>query len=64
MGYRIRTIENKFKIIEVNDGETKDVYESDDENRTRDIHRVLNSGGAFNGWIPDFFLQRFELSEV
>jgi len=64
MGYRVRTSESKFKIIEVNDGETKDVYESEDETKVRNIHKVLNSGGVFNGWIPDFFLQRFELTEV
>jgi len=64
MGYRVRTSESKFKIIEVNDGETKDVYESEDETKVRNIHKVLNSGEVFNGWIPDFFLQRFELTEV
>lgn len=61
MGYRIRNSENNFKIIEVNDGEVKDIYESENESKIRNMHKSLNTGGGFNGWIPDFFLQRLEL---
>lgn len=64
MGYRIRTSESKFKIIEVDDGEVRDIFESEDETKIRNIHKVLNSGGCFNGLFPDFFFHRLELVDV
>lgn len=62
MGYRIHRGTELFKIVEVVEGEVKEITSNKDENKIRDLQRHLNFGGGFDGWTPDFFLQRLEIS--
>lgn len=62
MGYRVHRSEDKFKVVEVNDGEVRDIIDGDDETKIRNIQRHLNFGGGFDGWTPEFFLNRLVVS--
>lgn len=59
MGYRVHRVEDKFKVVEVNEGEVKDIVSGLDEAAAKTMARHMNFGGAFDGKTPDFFLNRF-----
>jgi hypothetical protein len=62
MGYRVHRDNNAFKIVEVNNGEVKDIMTDIAEDEARKYASNLNFGGGFDGKTPDFFLQRFAVS--
>lgn len=62
MGYRVHKDENKFKVVEVVDGETKNVMTELDEESAKEASRRLNFGGGFDGRTPDFFLNKLVVS--
>ena len=62
MGYRVHKHEDSFKVVEVNDGEVKDVLVGIPEEEAKTVSRNLNFGGGFDGWTPDFFLTKFAVS--
>lgn len=62
MGYRVHKTDNKFKVVEVNDGEIKDIISDIKEEKAKAMARSLNFGGGFDGKTPDFFLNRFTVS--
>ena len=62
MGYRVHRQEDSFKVVEVIDGEVKDVAVNLTEEQAKEISRGLNFGAGFDGRTPDFFLNRLEAS--
>lgn len=62
MGYRVHAVEDKFKVVEVKEGEVKDIETNLTEEKAKAMARALNFGGGFNGNTPDFFLARLEVS--
>jgi hypothetical protein len=59
MGYRIlKNVEDGYKITEVNEGESKDIAFIAKEEAARKLQKHLNYGGGFDGFTPDFFLQK------
>lgn len=60
MGYRIHTAEDQFKVVEVVEGEVRDI-KTGDESEIRSLQKHLNFGGGFDGWTPEFFLQRIAI---
>jgi hypothetical protein len=62
MGYRVHREDNKFKVVEVTNGETKDVMRGMDEELAKHMARALNFGAGFDGRTPDFFLNKLEVS--
>jgi hypothetical protein len=59
MGYRVRKdIADGYNITEVNEGETKDIAHRAKEDAARKLQKHLNTGGGFDGFTPDFFLQK------
>jgi hypothetical protein len=62
MGYRVHREDDKFKVVEVNDGEVRDIASGLDQAKAALMARHMNFGGAFDGWTPNFFLNRFQVS--
>ena len=62
MGYRVHKQDDKFKVVEVTDGEVKDILINATEEMAKSLSRHLNFGGAFDGRTPDFFLQKLVAS--
>lgn len=62
MGYRVHRENDKFKIVEVNKGEVKDVLTGLSQEEAKATSRRLNFGGGFDGFTPDFFLQKLDAS--
>lgn len=62
MGYRVHKQDDKFKVVEVVDGEVKEIAVGLPEAKAKEISRALNFGGGFDGRTPDFFLQRLPIS--
>lgn len=58
MGYRVHRENNSFKVVEVNEGEIRDIMIGIDEKHARDTAKFLNTGGSFDGWTPNFFLNK------
>lgn len=58
MGYRVHRQDDTFKVVEVIEGEVKDILTGLAENRAKEISRHLNFGGGFDSRTPDFFLQK------
>jgi hypothetical protein len=61
MGYRVHKQDDKYKVVEVNEGEVKDVATGLEEDKAKEISRGLNYGNGFDGFTPDFFCNRFEV---
>jgi hypothetical protein len=64
MGYRVHKQDDKFKVVEVVEGEVKDVATDMEQDKAKALSRHLNFGGGFDGWTPDFFTQRIDISET
>ena len=62
MGYRVHKDNDNFKVVEVVDGEIKTIMTDLKEEKAKDLSRGLNFGNGFDGWTPDFFLNRLEVS--
>jgi hypothetical protein len=62
MGYRVHRDDDKFKVVEVNAGETRDVITKLTEKDAKTMSRNLNFGGGFDGWTPNFFLNKLQVS--
>ena len=62
MGYRVHKQDDKFKIVEVKNGEVKDVLVGLTEDYAKKMSRSLNFGGGFDGFTPDFFLAKLEVA--
>jgi hypothetical protein len=62
MGYRVHRSGDKFKVVEVSEGEVRDIMVGLSEDKAKLASRRLNFGGGFDSWTPDFFLQKIELS--
>ena len=58
MGYRVHKEENKFKVVEVVEGEVTDIITLASMIKASSISSNLNRGGGFNGQTPDFFTHR------
>lgn len=63
MGYRVHRQDDKFKVVEVSNGEVKEVYTETTEEKAKAISKNLNFGGGFDGYTPNFFLGRLQISE-
>jgi hypothetical protein len=61
MGYRVHHDNDKFKVVEVSNGEVKDIITGLTEATAKVISRNLNFGFGFDGRTPDFFLQKCEI---
>jgi hypothetical protein len=61
MGYRVHKQDDAFKVVEVSNGEVKDVATGVTEDFAKKLSKSLNFGGGFDGRTPDFFLQKLEL---
>ena len=61
MGYRVHRQDDKFKVVEVNNGEVKDILSNLKQDDAKTISRALNFGFGFDGKTPDFFLQKLEI---
>lgn len=61
MGYRVHRQDDKFKVVEVIDGEIKDIAVGLTQDRAKELSRHLKFGGGFDSRTPDFFLQKLEL---
>jgi hypothetical protein len=61
MGYRVHRQDDKFKVVEVNNGEIKDILTGLSQDRAKSLSRALNFGGGFDSKTPDFFLQKLEI---
>jgi len=62
MGYRIHKADDTFNVVEVNEGEVRNISSSKDEAKAKTLQRHLNFGGGFAGWTPEFFLSRLVVS--
>jgi hypothetical protein len=62
MGYRVHRQNDKFKVVEIVDGEVKEISSGMRQEDAKTLSRSLNFGGGFDGRTPDFFLQKLELS--
>lgn len=62
MGYRVHKQDDTFKVVEVIEGEVKDIVTGLSQIRAKEISRHLNFGGGFDSRTPDFFLQKLELA--
>lgn len=62
MGYRVHKSDSQYKVVEVVDGEVKDIVTNLTEEGAKAVSRSLNFGGGFDGRTPDFFLQKFTVS--
>lgn len=62
MGYRVHKDNDKFKVVEVVEGEVRDIETRLSESSAKDMSRLLNFGGGFDGWTPDFFLAKLSIS--
>lgn len=62
MGYRVHKQDDKFKVVEVVDGEVRDILTNMNEESAKEMSRNLNFGGGFDGWTPNFFLQTLAIS--
>lgn len=62
MGYRVHRSDKTFKVVEVNEGEVRDVETELSEADAKTMARDLNFGGGFDGWTPDFFLSKCAVS--
>lgn len=62
MGYRVHKDEDKFKVVEVSEGEVKDVITNLTEDKAKKLSNNLNYGGGFSGFTPDFFCRRLVAS--
>jgi hypothetical protein len=58
MGYRVHKEAKDFKVVEVNNGEVKTIMSNLSEKKARKMSFNLNYGGGFDGFTPDFFLNR------
>ncbi len=58
MGYRVHREDDMFKVVEVNNGETKEIANKMKEDKAKKLSRALNFGGGFDGKTPDFFLAK------
>lgn len=58
MGYRVHKQDDKFKVVEVTEGEVKDVISNLSEAKAKKLSANLNYGGGFSGFTPDFFCRR------
>ena len=56
MKYKIKTINNKFCLYEINTD--KIIYCSSNEINIKNLCKKLNSGSGFEGYTPDFFFLR------
>jgi hypothetical protein len=61
MGYRVHKQDNTFKVVEVQEGEVKDILTDLQETQAKSLSRALNFGGGFDGRTPDFFLAKLEV---
>lgn len=62
MGYRVHRQDNSFKVVEVKNGEVKDILSNLQEEAAKFLSRSLNFGGGFDGFTPDFFLAKLEVT--
>ena len=61
MGYRVHRQDNKFKVVEVVEGEIRDIQIDLSETDAKSMSRNLNFGGGFDGWTPNFFLSKLQV---
>jgi hypothetical protein len=61
MGYRVHRQDEKYKVVEVNNGEVKDILVGVGHDEAKYVSRTLNFGGGFDGRTPDFFLHKLEV---
>lgn len=62
MGYRINSFDGFFRVVEFNNGESRTIAVDKSEEKMRKVHKHLNTGGAFNGWTPEFFMNRLQVN--
>lgn len=62
MGYRVHRDDEKFKVVEVVEGEVREVKTGLEQKTAKNLAAELNLGNGFAGWTPNFFLNRFSVA--
>lgn len=60
VNYKIQQVETLYQIVETKTGNV--VAGNLDQQQAKTTCRHLNFGGGFDGWTPDFFLQKTKFS--
>jgi hypothetical protein len=61
LNYKIVNNDTMFDIFETQT--EQNIKSFDDNTEARKFLRHLNLGGGFDGWSPNFFLYKFDLTE-
>ena len=56
MGYRVHREDTGYKVVEVSNGEIREIKGGLTEDCAKSISRSLNFGAGFDSRTPDFFL--------